>query len=90
MEKPVDGNNLPAEIGNRIIDKPELPAQGVTTDNEVWPGWTVQWVDGVKPRQVFVYFERGRRGGRTPHQTAARPPPHRGSEPPRPGVGGRF
>ena len=36
MEKPVDGNSLPAEIGNRIIDKPELPPQGVTTDNEVY------------------------------------------------------
>ena len=36
MEKPVDGNNLPSEVGNRIIDKPELPAQGVTTDNEVY------------------------------------------------------
>ena len=36
MEKPVDGNNLPAEVGNRIIDKPELPPQGVTTDNEVY------------------------------------------------------
>jgi len=36
MEKPVDGNSLSAEIGNRIIDKPELPPQGVTTDNEVY------------------------------------------------------
>jgi hypothetical protein len=36
MEKPVDGNSLSAEIGNRIIDKPELPTQGVTTDNEVY------------------------------------------------------
>jgi hypothetical protein len=36
MDNPVDGNNLPAEVGNRIIDKPELPQQGVTTDNEVY------------------------------------------------------
>ena len=36
MEKPVDGDNLPSQIGSRIIDKPELPAQGVTTDNEVY------------------------------------------------------
>lgn len=36
MEKPVDGNTLPEEIGSRIIDKPELPPQGVTTDNEVY------------------------------------------------------
>ena len=35
MEKPLDGSNLPSEVGQRIIDKPELPAQGVQTDNEV-------------------------------------------------------
>ena len=36
MEKPVDGMNLPSEVGQRIIDKPELPAQGVSTDSEVY------------------------------------------------------
>jgi hypothetical protein len=36
MEKPVDGMNLPSEVGNRIIDKPELPPQGVSTDSEVY------------------------------------------------------
>jgi hypothetical protein len=36
MDKPLDGTNLPSEIGQRIIDKPELPPQGVTTDNEVY------------------------------------------------------
>jgi len=36
MEKPVDGTKLPQEVGQRIIDKPELPPQGVTTDNEVY------------------------------------------------------
>jgi hypothetical protein len=36
MDKPLDGTNLPSEVGQRIIDKPELPAQGVTTDNEVY------------------------------------------------------
>ena len=36
MEKPLDGTNLPSEVGSRIIDKPELPTQGVTTDNEVY------------------------------------------------------
>lgn len=35
MEKPVDGTKLPSEVGQRIIDKPELPPQGVATDNEV-------------------------------------------------------
>jgi hypothetical protein len=36
MEKPLDGMNLPSEIGERIIDKPELPPQGVSTDSEVY------------------------------------------------------
>jgi hypothetical protein len=36
MEKPLDGSNLPSAVGQRIIDKPELPAQGVQTDNEVY------------------------------------------------------
>ena len=35
MEKPVDGMNLPSEVGQRAIDKPELPPGGITTDNEV-------------------------------------------------------
>lgn len=35
MEKLVDGTKLPSEVGQRIIDKPELPPQGVATDNEV-------------------------------------------------------
>jgi hypothetical protein len=36
MEKPLDGMNLPSQIGERIIDKPELPPQGVSTDSEVY------------------------------------------------------
>ncbi len=36
MEKPVDGMSLPSEVGQRIIDKPELPPQGVNTDSEVY------------------------------------------------------
>lgn len=36
MEKPVDGTMLPTEIGQRVIDKPELPPAGIATDNEVY------------------------------------------------------
>ena len=36
MDEPVDGNSLSSKIGERIIDKPELPPQGVSTDNEVY------------------------------------------------------
>ena len=36
MAQPLDGTNLPTEIGQRIIDKPELPPQGVSTDNEAY------------------------------------------------------
>ena len=35
MEKPVDGMNTLSEVGQRVIDKPELPAQGLFTDSEV-------------------------------------------------------
>ncbi len=36
MDKPVDGMNLPSEPGQRVIDKPELPPQGISTDSEVY------------------------------------------------------
>jgi hypothetical protein len=36
MDKPLDGMNLPSEVGSRIIDNPELPPQGVNTDSEVY------------------------------------------------------
>ena len=36
MDKPLDGMNLSSEIGQRVIDKPELPAQGINTDSEVY------------------------------------------------------
>ena len=55
MDKPVDGNNLPAEVGKRIIDQPELPAQGVTTDNEVYT--EVVLGKGQLKRGAFRQFE---------------------------------
>jgi hypothetical protein len=36
MKNPVDGMNLPSEVGQRVIDKPELPAGGIATDSEVY------------------------------------------------------
>jgi hypothetical protein len=36
MDKPLDGMNLPSEPGKRVIDQPELPTQGITTDSEVY------------------------------------------------------
>lgn len=36
MEKPIDGSKTSSEIGQRVIDKPELPPQGIATDNEVY------------------------------------------------------
>ena len=36
MEKPVDGMNLSSEVGQRVIDKPELPPEGIATDSEVY------------------------------------------------------
>jgi len=36
MKMPVDGMNLPSEVGQRVIDKPELPPEGIATDSEVY------------------------------------------------------
>jgi len=36
METPLDGMNTPSEVGQRVIDKPELPPGGITTDSEVY------------------------------------------------------
>ena len=36
MQQPRDSANLSNEVGQRIIDKPELPPQGFTTDSEVY------------------------------------------------------
>lgn len=55
MDKPVDGNDLPNEVGNRIIDKPELPPQGVSTDNEVYT--EVVASEGQLKRGTFGKFE---------------------------------
>ena len=55
MEKAVDGNNLPAEVGQRIIDKPELPPQGVSTDNEVCTEFVVDEMQ--LKRGTFGKFE---------------------------------
>lgn len=55
MGKPLDGSNLPSEIGQRIIDKPELPQQGVTTDNEVYTEVIAN--EGQLKRGTFGKFE---------------------------------
>ena len=36
MERPIEGRSTSHVPGERIIDKPELPAQGVATDSEVF------------------------------------------------------
>ena len=36
MAEPIDGYNTSNVPGERIIDKPELPQQGVSTDQEVF------------------------------------------------------
>jgi len=42
MDKPLDGGNLPTKVGERVIDKPELPPQGISTDNTV----TAETIEG--------------------------------------------
>lgn len=34
MTKPLGNEHLSAKPGERVIDKPELPAQGITNENE--------------------------------------------------------
>jgi hypothetical protein len=36
MDEPLDGMRLPSEPGQRVIDRPELPSQGISTDSEVY------------------------------------------------------
>jgi hypothetical protein len=35
MTKPLDNKDLSDRPGERVIDKPELPAQGITNENDV-------------------------------------------------------
>ena len=55
MEKPLDGRALPTSVGERVIDKPELPPQGITTDNEVCTEVVVG--TGQLKRGTFRHFE---------------------------------
>ena len=55
MDKPLDGFNLPSEVGQRIIDKPELPPQGVTTDSEVYTEFVIG--EGQLKRGTVGKFE---------------------------------
>ena len=55
MEKPLDGFDLPSEVGQRIIDKPELPPQGVTTDSEVYTEFVAD--EGQLKRGTIGNFE---------------------------------
>lgn len=36
MDKPMDGGTSSEKIGERVIDKPELPPQGLATDSTVY------------------------------------------------------
>ena len=35
-DQPLDGHDLPDKVGERVIDKPELPSQVLATDATVW------------------------------------------------------
>ena len=36
MEKPLGNEDLSSKPGERVIDKPELPAGGITNENDVY------------------------------------------------------
>lgn len=35
-DKPLGNEDLSEKVGERVIDKPELPAQGITNENDVY------------------------------------------------------
>ena len=53
MTTPVDGNSSPEDVGQRVIDKPELPRGGIYTDNEVY----TEVVEAQLKRGTFDGFE---------------------------------
>ena len=67
MEGPIDGSNTSSVPGERVIDKPELPPQGLYTDStvhtEVVEG-TVQLKRGVAGK-FEVFCDEGERIGGT-------------------------
>ena len=72
MEKPIDGHSTSAVPGERVIDKPELPPQGLFTDNTVYT--EVITGTGQMKRGTFGKFEvlsdEGERiGGTDKHPT---------------------
>ena len=36
MTRPLGNEDLPDKVGERVIDKPELPAGGITNENDVY------------------------------------------------------
>jgi len=55
MQMPVDGMNLPSEVGQRVIDKPDLPPEGIATDSEVYTETVVG--EGQLKRGTIGKFE---------------------------------
>ncbi len=54
-EKPVDGFKTPSKVGDRVIDKPELPKGGIFTDQTI----TCEMVAGSMhlKRGTYKHFE---------------------------------
>ncbi len=70
MDKPIDGRTTSTVPGERVIDKPELPPQGLSTDNTVY----TEVLTGQMKRGTFSQFEvlsdEGERiGGTDKHPT---------------------
>lgn len=55
MDKPLDGFSTSSEVGQRVIDQPELPAGGIATDSEVYTEVVVG--EGQLKRGTFEKFE---------------------------------
>ncbi len=70
MEKPIDGRTTSTVPGERVIDKPELPPQGLFTDNTVHTEViTAQIKKGTFGKFEVLSDEGERIGGTDKHPT---------------------
>ena len=72
MTKPLGNEDLSATPGERVIDKPELPAQGITNENEAVTetvAGELQLKRGRSGKFEVLCDEPGMMGGEGAHPT---------------------
>lgn len=72
MAKPLGNDDLSDKVGERVIDKPELPPSGITTENDVMTeviAGQVQLKRGFAGKFEVYCDEPARIGGTDNHPT---------------------